>query len=487
MKLAIPKIAKVIGILLLIAAFLLMIFFVFGGNKQSILSLSKITVGTEGKVYWTWFASANKPGESYIFTYNPSKYSFENNSGDVTVTPKSSLTLVVNPLEKQCKYQLQKSTYNSKYNYYLLKNPSRFVNLTFTDGNGKTQSINGASNQQIVISDSDNKGEVVIETQGLLMSESDCPDYDNVAVLLDIKTNQYAIGYKDEITAWINSHSSVWCYVGGIFGFCGGNVNPQDNTAFMSSFDNISVSSTELIGDINFGNPTFTITADSDYFDSTYYIEPVIADPQIGSVSIPSEIKQDASSSGKVSIINAGDDGSVHLEISSNGYSISPSTSTFILDNSKEISFTIKAGTTIGCNDIDFEVCSVSQFTSSQNCDTESINVCTVSSSSQVEIECGDGTCSPSESYSNCPTDCSLSSGNITELDCKWYQSYSKVNSCGAACILGFEQPKAKSSCDFSPNLIFAVFVLIVLIVVSIPVSIKIVKVVKNKKHKRRK
>jgi len=377
------------------------------GAGQSVLSVSSINVGNDGKVYWTFFASANKPNEQYIFTSKPSTYT---KTDGTQITPQSNLLLVISPKEPQCIYQATEVT--KKYNlglstlkYWTLKNPEKKIEIEIVDGNNVLKKMDGTIIDSLTIQDTDGKGSVIIETQGLLSGKYNCPNYDNTALYV-AKDGTYGFFYRDDIDRLANFLTIALPGDSTISKFKSIN-NLVYNTGFTSSFSNLPLwNGNDIIGNINFGYPTFTITADQDYFDSVVYLPPKKADPKIVDVSYASEVKVGDTSSIKLTLKNKeNNEGLVVVKASSKIGSISPTSTNLKIGNyNTDTFFTLKVPSSETCGLISFEVCGVDQF-SSFNCDTKSINVCSVNEN--VE-KCGDGICQLYESYATCPNDCQI-------------------------------------------------------------------------------
>lgn len=390
--------------------------FKLGFIGQSILSVSNVNVGTDGKVYWTYYASASKPGETYTFsTSTPAPY----NNGGTTVTPKTSFSLSITPQYPLCNYQLTSSTYNQNFlfgkqiPYYALNNPEKVANVDITNSNtGETKTLDGTTQTSTTFNS--NGGTLAVETQGLLSGKFNCPAYSNDIL---IKTsNGYGIyKYSDFITYFSNA----------------GNTNTisafisrysQDNafTNTFQSFPILSSDSSTLSGPINLGFVTFTITADQNYFKSTYYTPPADAKPQITSISSPSQIQQGSQNSFTVYMSNIGSSGQVLITPTSNVVSISPSSINYNLGNSGSYSFNIVGQDSVGSGNINVQVCAVNQFAGNTNCVSKSVSIQVTEK--PANTFCGDGICQANENKATCPSDCNnLGTGGST-LQCSKFQ-----------------------------------------------------------------
>lgn len=444
-------------------------YFVYSQVTQSVLAVSSVNVGSDGKVYWVYYASANKPNEQYLFTSKPSTYT---KSDGTQITPKSTLMLAISPKTPECVYQTTANTQKygligvSEFTYYTLNNPQKKIDIEIADGNNVVKTLDGTTVQSLTIDDTDGSGSVTIQTQGILSGKYNCPNYDNVIIYKD---DDGSIGYFDKSDWGDYSHWNTNIILKPTVSKLSNYIN--FNTGFTNSFDGTpSFNNLKVIGAINFGYPTFTITADQDYFDSTVYIPPEEAIPGIEKINIPSEIKQDDSSSGTIKISNSGDSGTVYLDISSDKFGISGYPSNFELDESKTVSFTIKAPNSVECGKITAKVCQTSQFTSSE-CDTSSKSLCSISSSDDPDEYCGDNICQSNENVNTCPSDCTEedTGTETSQLECKWYQTLVQSQSCGLnpLCLVGITDPKTEQKCTLSGWIYLIVVMFILILIVS--------------------
>jgi hypothetical protein len=436
-------------------------------TKESVLGVSNVNVGTDGKVYWLLTASANSPGEQYVFTSTPSKYT---KTDGTTVTPKEGITLVINPKVPQCVYQSQLVTKKNILgitlgSYYVFNNPEKVIDIDFTDRDGQTKTLDATTVQSLTIQDSDGNGKLVIQTQGSLSGKIDCSNYDNVAMMINNK-GEKAFYYKNEIDQYIGSLSSIWNVL---------NLpSITRNTAFTNKYSKVTWDGSNLIAEnSNLGYGVFTVTADQDYFDSVVVIPSIPANPKISSINLPSEINADGSGSMVVQLTNSGDKGTVEITTTSSTVSISPSSANLVLDKTGSYSFTLKAGSSEKCGNVNVKVCSTSQFTSS-NCDSKSESICIVSQDVVVKEECGDGTCQSSETTLTCPSDCKeVIITNNTQPTCKWYQdSYTSSEKVCSFLFFGCET-KPVSGCKTSAWVGWVIVLLIVSSIIGIIILIK--------------
>ena len=405
---------------LVLGALIIGSFFIFSsGYLQSVLSVSTITE-SGGNVYWTFYASANKPNENYIFTYNPSNYVKKDGT---KLEPQDNLVLTISPSQAECIYQMNKVTKKtgifSSFDYYTLSNPEKVAEVEICERDNQCKTLDGTVVDSIEIKDIDGKGKVVIETQGLLSGKFNCPSQSNVAVVYNEKEDNYNIFYKNELDNYIASSS----YTGSgllnyLLSLAYSKRNLQLNSDFTSKVEDVNFYGTDEIKlAIDFGYPTFTITADQDYFNSLEYVVKT-AYPKIISVDYNDEIKIDDSTSIKVKVKNKEDYKAEAIIKAKTQYgSISPTEKNIeVEDKTTTVTFSYKAPNLKRCSDIEFEVCGTSQF-SSVNCDTEKIEICSIEE--EGENYCGDGVCQSNEDYTTCPEDCE---------GCEWYeQEYTKT------------------------------------------------------------
>lgn len=391
-------ISLIIGLVLI--ASIIGVIFIVGIPGQSILSLSKVQL-VDGKAYWLLTASANNIDETSIFTYNPSTYTTLDGT---QIKPKDSLVITFSKQESQCVYQaqkIQKSFLGLDRSYYILQNPEREANILIFDGNGQQTTLDATLVQSKTIKDIDGKGSLTIETQGILAGKTDCPNYENVAIVWN--SGNPIFYEKSDYELKLSS-------------------NARKNNIFPSSFDSFpTFNGGELRGDINIGNGVFTITADQDYFDSVVISPSKVAKPKITEIIIPEEIKEDTPSTMKVIIENDGDDGNIIIEAESDAMSINPSSTNILLRDSKTISYTLQLTGDIGSQSVKVTACSGNQF-GEGNCDTKTKSFKIVSGDTGLGY-CGDGICQLFESKTTCASDCGQPD-STEQVECKWYQDY---------------------------------------------------------------
>lgn len=392
-----------------------LIFLVLGGlfyfsTKQSVLSLSKINVGNDGQVYWTWFASGTQSGGTYYWDYTPKKYIKKDGSG-IIITPKSALSLIVKADPTSCNYQLSKKSKNygifglSTITYYELNNPSMIANVHITDrSTGETKKIDAtiANSRAIFYA---NGGSVVVEAQGVLSAKINCPEYSNV-VALRFGNGQYGFYKENKFLNYFSGSNILDTIFASKSNF--DSKIGQDKT-FSNSFDNfpkLSINENVVRGDVKIGYPTFTISANQKYFKSTSYIPPKNAKPKIESINLLDKIQQGTQSSMVVNLINEGENGDVIIKTSSDIFDVSPSSTTTLLKNSKSVPFNLIAKNIVDCGKINVEVCAGNQFSGNVNCVSDYANSCITEK--PTETFCGDGICQPNENSALCPTDCNI-------------------------------------------------------------------------------
>lgn len=370
----------------------------------SVISLSNVNL-VNGKAFWVLTATADNIDEGNTFQYSPQTYT---KTDGTKIEPRQSLSLKVSKENSYCNYQLQKVDLKVltfwTYSYDILLNPERVANIKFVDGNGKSTSMDATIVQSKDIIDSDGSGKVTITTLGLLASKTDCPNYENVAIITNNDGTKKIVQKTDLDTKYrsIGSLFYVLFSLSDIKDYFTTNVNL--NTQFIRGFSSTpSITSTYLMGDINIGNGVFTITADQDYFDSVVIEPPKEVKPVISSVVLP-DIQVESSGSMIVTIQNQeSSEGTITVKTSSDRYSINPSSTSISLKDSKQMYFNVRAGSQSGLSCIDISVCSVSQF-GGTNCDTE--RKCSTITQSTPTVRCGDNVCQSNENSVTCPEDC---------------------------------------------------------------------------------
>lgn len=369
-----------------ILIFFIMLFSIgifFFGTQQSVLSVSDVKL-ENGKVFWVVQGSANSYSPE-IYTFNPSTYTYKDGSG-TEVRPQDDLVLAVSKVNSQCQYlTTQKYYYNAffqKKYYYILNNPQKIANVNFTDGHGTSKILDGTIVQETSISDTDGKGEIIIQTQGLLSGKYNCPSYENVIYFEDDKR------FFDRLK-WENERKKVL------------------NSQFTNTFDSVGINNNIVNGGINIGNVVFTITADQDYFDSVVYTPPKQSDPNIIKINAPDEIQAGQTSSIIVEVKNrVADSGNIIIKPTSNYFTFSPSVINKNLPGSEKINvnFNIQASGELGNKKGNVEVCSSSQFTSDVNCDNMNFYI-KITEDEPIET-CGNDICEFNEDKQTCPEDC---------------------------------------------------------------------------------
>ena len=393
-------------------------------TSQSILSFSNVEE-IDGKLFWLVTASANNIDEGVNFLYR-SPNARVNSAGD-TVEPVKGMSLSISKESSRCEYQTTKNTKSYSFgvfpfkvsgsvDYYTLGNAQRVADVKFKEGGDVSSIIDATVVDTIVLEDSDGEGEIVIQTQGLLAGKVDCPEVENVVVVVAnngevayLKRDLF-LGLEDSLLPGIASGSTDES----IF-----------NSVFTSAFDSQPefVSLNLVKGDIPIGNGVFTITADQDYFDSVVFSPPKPVNPKIENIFVSNEIANDASSTMQVEVINLEDNsGTIRISASSSSdINVFPTSKNEILNDIIKVAFTLKSSDNAGDEVVSIEVCSTGQFSSS-NCDSESVSIRILEKDDPLpEERCGDGDCQSSETKATCPEDClELGGGNgIDDGDCK--------------------------------------------------------------------
>lgn len=404
---------------LLLAGGLIMIFYL--AVQQSVLSVSSVSV-QDGKVYWVFQGAADNIGESAVtFSQKPSNYTLSN--GDV-VAPQTPISLTFSKGDAYCKYAVTKTSRKYliffNYEYYILNNPDRVINVNVKDGNGKTITLDGTESSQGTFTNS-NGGSATIQTVGAFQGKNDCPNYNNVAITSN--SNSFNIVNRNDLENYI---SSIKLNIDISSALSANKI--RQSTDFISGFSSTPSFDGQFVkGNLaNLGNAVFTITADQNYFNSVVYTPPVEIKPKITSIDIPSNVQQDSSSSVKVGIKNnqANSQGSMTVTATGSGIGISPGSQTAALKDSTDVYFNAKAQNSVGSYSVTITACSQNQF-AQNNCDTKTQTGNIVAN--QPATYCGDKICQSNENSNTCATDCFVVKDNqnltTTTTSCKFYES----------------------------------------------------------------
>lgn len=450
----------IIAGVLILAIILLAIFFSYGPNNLSILSQSTVNVNVDGtgKVYWVITGTAENLDSGYSFNYLPPKYTKTDGTG-TTVTPQSSLNIVIKTSEKSCTYQLQSKSktiysipiiplvwyYDWTYTYKVLANSEKTFLIDVTPNRGNKITLDGSLTNSETINDPDGKGSVTIQTQGALGTKYDCPEKSDIAVI-GSGTNKKIID-KSDLENDLDSFSSgslITLIINAVLNYQ--NVadvmfkNYDTNSIFTGAFTTYpQVTDSYIKGIKDMGNPVFTITADQDYFNSVVYTPPTSSDPYIDIINAPN-IKK--GSTGSISIVvknRNSNSGSVTLTLSSPYASFNPSSENFVLTSSSTRSSQESANNIVVDNPITAKVCTNNQF-GTNKCDTKTV----IQKITGEGLYCGDGICSSNENNATCPQDC------YTPGNCFKDESVCTSNNdcCSKSCVNGICKPKTScSSC----------------------------------------
>lgn len=371
--------------------------------SQSVLSISPVAVERGDNVYWVYTGSANNLNEKVTFIgRKPSNY--ETNDG-TEIRPQKGLEVSISKKQNSCIYRVDKQTITKffffDWEYYILNNPEREALIDVTSEDNQKATIDGTVVDSVTFRDNDGRGEVTLETQGILAGKVDCANYENVALYddgggirfvnrNDLENRISSFNILGGLTSWLNTIQD----------------EVRTNSQFVSSFTNIGFDGKKVEGLLNFGNVVFTITADQEYFDSVVYTPPKITDPRIDDILIPDAIKADGTATMRVIISNrdSGTEGNILVTAQSDSASITPSSTNVLLRNNVEVNFNIKVDNRVKNNqDLTVEVCSKSQF-GGENCDRETVSFDIIADT--PDEFCGDNICQASESKTSCAVDC---------------------------------------------------------------------------------
>lgn len=376
------------------------------GVLNSVLGVSSVNVGSDGKVYWVATGTADQLGEEiYTFNYKPSNYTLS--SGQI-VSPKA-VDIYIQKQDSYCSYTLNKKSIVKTVflipytlTYYELSNPAKTVNIKVSDSKGDSIMMDGTLVQSATMNDKDGKGSITIQTNGLLSGKMSCPEQSDVIVV----GNKFL-----SKSAYLSMKGTD---VSGL----------AENTNFIRGFESAPVISgtSSVRGDISsLGNVKFTLTADQDYFNSVIYTPAVTGNPSVSDSDISiSDIKPDSTGTASVSIRNLNSGSALFkVEASISNGAVNPSSQNAYIDGSKTFYFNIKTNDVITTDSFKVKVCSVNQFGSSK-CDTASKSF---DIKNYVSSFCGDGTCDSNENNVTCSQDCKLIQPKPNKtVVCSWYQ-----------------------------------------------------------------
>lgn len=475
------KSAKVVWsiVSLIVLALLVYLIVVYSGQTQSVLSVSQVNVGSDGKVYWVATGTANNIDEGYQFDFFPTQ-TYTKTDGSI-VKPTGGAIVFVSKGQSSCSYQLQAQTLSLcggllPIKYYTLGNAQRTAIINIKDGYGSTLSMDGTITSSKTITAS-NGGKLTIQTQGILQGKTDCPASSSTTAIYVIngKTTIGTTSYIDYMrsqgsgTGCLNLLNLINLYSAKI----------TENTGFISSFNTYpTITAQTLTGNVNLGSAVFTISGDQTYFRAVTILPPKPAVPKITSISLP-QLNSGKSGSMSVTLSNSGSEGSVVVKATSSQYSIYPSSQNVVLGTtSKTLYFPITAITTQSgtSSSVSVEVCSTGQFSTS-NCD----NMVKTSSilgegSPKPKEYCGDTICQANENNVTCSADCKITiqceSGKslvngvcVEDKTCSWYETKSVSTSYG---LFGwrklFNNPVSTTECKLSSWVYLAVLGAIVLV-----------------------
>ena len=417
------------------------LFFILGGDVLQSVLTPPTTINVEnGEVFWLMTNSVNNIDEGWTFNYRvgDNVNDYELSDGSI-VKPQQSMSVSFSKQDSYCYYTMEQITHNYKilgifnreFKYWIFNNPNRVADVKITTSDGKSTVLDGTQVASTTLYDSDGNGAVTVQSQGLLVSNVDCPSNTNMAIYVNkdgFPDHVYKNQLQDELSEDRLIESTNW-----LLNEIYNNVNI--NTQFLNAFTGYSSSplQSEFTGNINLGSSVITLTADQDYFDSIVYIPPKEVDPRIDGITC-ADLKVGDSGGINVKLLNREDsEGYVLVTADGTNAVVTPTSRSVLLDNTAETSFTVTAGSTEGIGKIEVKVCSQDQFYS-PNCDTDSC-LFDITQDEPPTI-CGDGICQANEGPTTCPEDCTVLCGNgvcdigettITcpqdcKLECEWYQ-----------------------------------------------------------------
>ena len=404
--------AKKTKILVTGSIVILLFIAIYFSQSLSILGVSNIQLGKDGKPQWVFFVRPSGEGEEItLFSPNPDEMgTYEDNKGG-TYVPQYEFRIYLEPQQMTCTYDLYENEdwfdsvtdwikfWEEDFEYYAVSESfersapikittSKSTEPKYIDGfeTGKTLTFNDQR---------DGEGKITIQSQGALAGKYDCVGTGgDLAVTLGKESGQLQYWFdKDPRDAQLSR---------------------EERPSWSRGYEcDITQDKTQLIckrGITDLGSGTLTITADAEYLDYRYY-PPTQGTPKIRSISSQAILKQNTYGSIKVVVENIGDNAGLFTLEGTGEITIVPSTTTVTLSpgEKKDVYFSMIAPqvTTQSTKEGSFKMCTTDQFGSS-TCTSKDFSV-KVTKEEPDSDYCGDNICSLNEDYTNCPTDC----GNV--------------------------------------------------------------------------
>ncbi len=461
------------NVLILSILGILLALLLIASQQFSILGVSQISMGPDGKPQWTFYLRPSGEGEKMVFySPNPSEMGSYSDSSGGKYVPQDDFYIAFYPHPTTCTYGLVENTdwrdsVNNwfkdifgaeKVRYYGVaesfeRSAPIDIKLSKTE---KMQKIDGFNIGEMIMfnDDFDSKGALAVQAQGGLVGKFDCADTGG-DLAISVGQDTGIIRYWYDKDARDDSFSRL----------------SRDSWSSVYDVCEPSADKTRLIctkGYQSLGSGTVTVTADADYLDYQYY-PPTEGEPQIVEVAAQAEVKQNTYGSVKVIAKNIGDSAGVFSITGSGGVSIFPSVTTVSLKPGEQmpvmfsvIGPMVNKDTAVAGK---FEMCSLGQF-STPVCDSESFGM-TVTVATPKSEYCGDKLCQVNENFNTCPQDCDQTptcDGNHMEI-----QSGSCV------CVEGYEMQEdalgrqfCEESVDLTMTLIILGFVFMFLAMIAV-------------------
>ena len=359
--------------------------------QQAVLSIDKVQL-IDGRYYWIVTGVTGDSDEGFDFVYTPKNHTLE--SGKV-LSPQKSLSLNIKKSNSYCSYQSSSETVtithgglSADLDYWILRNPARVINIEVTDENGITTTVDATGSKNSTIR-GDNGGFVKIQRQGALQGDYDCPGYDDVAIILNSDTGEYSFVRRS-------------------------NLQNGDIVKFNTFLDDFTgekgFDGSKFTGELDVGDIIYTISADSQYFNSVLYTPPKETKPKITNILYNNKIVEKDTTSVKVVVENENENGGeIIVSGESEFFSFTPISDTKSVDIKETFSFNLQpisiTENLINSN-VTFSACSISQFTE-QECDYETIFIDILLEENADGLKsCGDGICQTNEDNTTCFEDC---------------------------------------------------------------------------------
>lgn len=406
--------AKIIAIGIVVV----MLFGIIGLLAQqsgSLLSVSKPELGSDGKIYWTFFLASGGQGERIQFSSPSPKDidAYTDKEGGKTVAQRAfwvqfdaqqptctySLERINKPLDGVVNYIKNRFGAEIVYHYTVSEGFTQSAPIAVTTSkNTKPQYMDGFDRtSRLEFTDGrDGKGTIIIQAQGGLVGTNPCIATGGdlkVAEGQDFGTLEYYTeneqNVRSERTSWERAYSSCTITDGA----------KQDLICTPKGSPGVG---------------TVTVTADAEYLDARYY-PPTQGKPKITSIDADAQVRGGTYGSIVVKVKNVGTDSGTFALRADSPLSIIPASTIVTLRPGEEqtVGFNVvgKSVNEDTKQEVEFSLCTTEQFSGS-TCASKKTAI-TLTPGTVEGARCGDNQCQITETSSTCPNDCE----NVKQCD----------------------------------------------------------------------